>query len=134
MIAWGLARHYHTTDESTICHPCTHCMHKKEDMLMKAKYITLLVSLMLGAVQLAFGQNSATVLGFQTDLPNDGNLKPISYKYIEANCGKRKLKRGRFNEAKRLAERMVSAHPSSPKGQDILSFITRNSQSGVQTK
>ena len=44
------------------------------------------------------------------------------------------LKRGRFNEAKRLAERMVSAHPSSPIGQDILSFITRNSQSGVQTK
>jgi len=72
--------------------------------------------------------------GFQTDLPNDGNLKPISYKYIEANCGKRKLKRGRFNEANRLAERMVSEHPSSPIGQDILSFITRNSQSGVQTK
>ncbi len=38
---------------------------------MKAKYISLLVSLMLGGVQLAFGQNSATVLGTIRDATTD---------------------------------------------------------------
>ncbi len=95
MIAWGLARHYHTTDESTICHP-VHCMHKKEDMLMKAKYLTLLVSFVLGAVQLAFGQNSATVLGTIRDATTDEPVFSANIIVKGESIGTTSGKDGRF--------------------------------------
>lgn len=42
------------------------------------------------------------------------------------------IKRGKFDKAKFLAERMVSEHPGSPVGKDILTFIDRNSQDQIQ--
>jgi tetratricopeptide (TPR) repeat protein len=51
-------------------------------------------------------------------------IEPVNLQYLNA-VAEFYLKRQRYREAKKIAERMIAAHPSNRTGQDLLEYINR---------
>jgi len=51
-------------------------------------------------------------------------IEPVNMQYLTASA-EYYLKRHRYREAKKIAERMIAAHPANPAGQNLLNYTNR---------
>ncbi|MGB9441637.1 MAG: multiheme c-type cytochrome [Desulfobacterales bacterium] len=58
-------------------------------------------------------------------------IEPVNIQYLNASA-EFYLKRQRYREAKKIAERMVAAHPLNPRGRDLLESINRKLEADDQ--
>ena len=58
-------------------------------------------------------------------------IEPVNIQYLNASA-EFYLKRQRYREAKKIAERMVAAHPLNPMGPDLLESINRKLEADDQ--
>jgi tetratricopeptide (TPR) repeat protein len=63
----------------------------------------------------------------QTALLRALELEPDNLDFLNA-LAQFYVKRGRYQEAKSIAEQMIAEHPSSPLGRNLLGFINREMQ------
>jgi Flp pilus assembly protein TadD len=58
-------------------------------------------------------------------------IEPVNLQYLNA-VAEFYIKRHRYREAKKIAERMIASHPSNRMGQDLLKYINRKLEADNQ--